>query len=412
MKIAVINDIESSGGAAIAASRLVAGLRKKGLDVMRFVNVKETELVSTIDCGSLDLKDRLINKFVQKVFSNSNYLSHIVNLKVLKQVKRFNPDIVNIHNIHSALMSVDLVEMLLNAGFKLVWTLHDMWSFTGHCAYTYDCDKYKSFCNESCPRPMEYPSLNIEKIEKAYLKRKNIVSRHRNLVFVSPSKWLALDAQKGMLANHRIEVIPNGIDMSIFSPFGKKAARNSLKIPVDAKIVLTASQDLQDKRKGWVYLEKAMRQLDTKKKVVLLTYGNPHCDSRPKENPYETINLGTIKDEGQIAICYSSADVFVLPTLADNLPNVLIESISCGTPCIAFDVGGVPDVVRLGATGFLANYKDPDDLAKKISAVLTMDNEKTAILSKNCRNIALAEYSMERQADSYYNLFQEICGVE
>jgi glycosyltransferase involved in cell wall biosynthesis len=412
VKIAMVGDSDKGGGAAIAATRLFRQLIADGHRVNRFVVRKKGDEETTWACGDVSpVKRNLLRALWHFGFREAHdrmsdmYFSDRLGAKV----REFSPELVNVHNIHSAGLTVGLLPRLRSdETTPLVWTLHDMWVMTGHCAYSYDCDKFTGTCDSECPYPEEYPALRASRIEAGLALRKKIFGTMRNLAFVTPSRWLAGEAGRGILADHPVYTIPNGIDPAVFFPMAKPLAREAVVLPAEKFILLTGAASLQDKRKGLIYLIRSLREIPSPDRFLLVTFGRAGDDSFPRDFPVEVRHVGAVAQEDYLRLLYGAADAFVLPTLADNLPNVLVESIACGTPCVAFDVGGVREVVRPGETGFLARPKDPDDLAGKILELAALPPAQSAALAASCRSVAEREFSLELQAERYGKLFADL----
>ncbi|MGB3398649.1 MAG: glycosyltransferase, partial [Candidatus Deferrimicrobiaceae bacterium] len=268
--------------------------------------------------------------------------------------------------------------------------------------------RFTGECDETCPYPGEYPALKTSRIRGSFDLRRQVYGRMPNLVFVTPSRWLAGKAARGILSGHPVSVIPNGIDMTVFFPEDKGKAREILGLPQGRHILLAGAAHLKDKRKGMNFLVDSLRSLPSGGDYLLVTFGRTVGDSAVQGAAVEVREMGSISEEGRQRLMYSAADAFVLPTLADNLPNVLVESIACGTPCVAFDVGGVSEVVRPGETGFLARPKDPGDLAGKILELASLPPGRSAALAASCRSLAEREFSQELQAERYDKLFADL----
>ncbi|MDH3237075.1 MAG: glycosyltransferase [Deltaproteobacteria bacterium] len=412
MKIAMVGDADKGGGAAIAAARLCAQLLKNGHHVNRFVVRKSGSETTTHACGEHSwLRKKLLGGLWRAGFreSHDRLSRRFFSERMVEMVRAFDPELVNVHNIHAAGLSVDLLPWLSPGGrAPFVWTLHDMWAMTGHCAYAYDCGRFTGECDETCPYPGEYPALKTSRIRGSFDLRRQVYGRMPNLVFVTPSRWLAGEAARGILSGHPVFVIPNGIDMTVFFPEDKGKAREILGLPQGRRILLTGAAHLKDKRKGMNFLVDSLRSLPSRGDYLLVTFGRTVGDSSVQRAAVEVREMGSVSEEGRQRLMYSAADAFVLPTLADNLPNVLVESIACGTPCIAFDVGGVSEVVRPGETGFLARAKDPDDLAAAILAQFSLSPERRTGLAASCRTVAEREYSRALQGGRYEKLFADL----
>lgn len=409
MKIAMVGDLDKDGGAAIAATRLLRQLIADGHRVNRFVVRKKGDEETTWGCGDVSpVKRNLLRALwhfgLREAHDRMSEMFFADRLGT--RVREFSPELVNVHNIHSAGLTVGLLPRLRSdETIPLVWTLHDMWAMTGHCAYSYDCDRFTGACDAECPYPEEYPASRASRIEAGFALRKKIFRRMRNLAFVTPSRWLAREAGKGILADHPIHTIPNGIDLDVFFPVAKPLAREVVAFPAERFILLTGAASLQDKRKGLSHLIRSLQEIPYPDRFLLVMFGRAGEVPFPRDFPVEVRQAGAVAEEGYLRLLYSAADAFVLPTLADNLPNVLVESIACGTPCIAFDVGGVSEVVRPGVTGFLAREGDASDLAACIADHSSLDPGRRAELSIACRDVAEKEYSVRLQAERYEKVF-------
>jgi glycosyltransferase involved in cell wall biosynthesis len=315
-------------------------------------------------------------------------------------VDRFRPDVVHVHNLHGARFTIRLLERLRGRGYPVAWTLHDMWAFTGGCVYAYDCALFHGAgCDHTCPIPDRYPFLEPSRIRTDFEARRAFYrGLGRDVVIVTPSRWLAGEAARGILSGNRIEVIPNGFDLETFKPLPADVARRALELPDDLPILLTGAQNLDDPRKGAAYLREAVDLLAARRKVRLVTYGiGGALQANVPATP-----LGTVGDERLMRLCYAAADLFVLPTLADNLPNVLVEAAACGTPAVAFDVGG--------RTGSLARCGDARDLAARIERVLALEPDARAKMRSACREWALQSYDHHAQGRAYLRLFNSMVG--
>jgi len=404
MHIALLTDSEGRGGAAIAAGRLASALTASGHKVSRIVGYPgagnypwKTEVLTP----PASFVWRATRKILPTRQNESRLISHLQ--KELHAIlSRLKPDVINVHNLHSAYPSgwrSGLVEVCLEHA-PTVWTLHDMWSFTGRCAYSYECRKFLSGCDETCPTPHEYPALEPHRIREAWEQRTLLLGKHPELVAVTPSAWLAEEAQRGFWKQHRVEVIPNGLPLDVFFPQDRSEARRKLELETTGAILLMVGLDLSERRKGGSILMRCLEGLA--ERVTLLTLGRndfPLSGSKVRIH-----SMGVSKSDYNTALLYNAASFLVHPSLADNQPNVVVESIACGTPVVAFRTGGVPELVRPGVTGFLVG----EISAEAFTAALGDALRSTADLRSSCRNVAESEYSDSLQAQRYLKLFSEL----
>jgi glycosyltransferase involved in cell wall biosynthesis len=226
---------------------------------------------------------------------------------------------------------------------------------------------------------------------------------------VAPSTWIADVAKRSPLLGHcDVHLIPNGLDVTVFRPISKEAARETLGMSGDGPVVLFSSLDFGSRRKGAAYLRAAIDTLrkiaETPFRLVMVGSGASQWE-RPEG--VSTTTFESINDDHMLAAVYSAADVFVHPALADNLPNGVLESMACGTPVVAFSVGGIPDAVRHMETGYLARYQDASDLANGINTILS-DRNLHRHMAQRCRKVVEEEYSIDLQAQRFENLYTSL----
>lgn len=409
MHIVMLSDLETQGGAAIAASRLAEALCRADHQVTRVVrradgqeHVWQTRTLTP----PIPFYQRLLNlapSIVQTIIratvreqSTQRRLAHLL--------ADLHPNVINVHNLHKAAAfgwSVNLLQVCAQYA-PTIWTLHDMWSFTGRCAYSYACRKFISGCDASCPTAMEYPALEPKLIARAWKMRHRLFAEQGDLAAACPSRWLAEEALAGFWAGHRVEVIPYGLPLDIYLPLERSLARATLGINSGGPVLLAVAQDITARRKGGTTLVEALQRVQNRP-LTLITLGHGHL---PVEAEGISLHpLGYIDHERTKVLAYNAADLLVHPALVDNLPNVVMEAIACGTPCAGFAIGGVPDMVRPGLTGWLAQDVTAQGLADVIDEALTAI-EQGADLRSSCRAIAEAEYDVGIQAQRYLQLFK------
>lgn len=408
MKVLIINTNESSGGAAKAANRLHKGLRSIGVE--SFMLVQRTEKNNEYIIGAkanlffkgvnflrsrLDSLPKKIYKDRENVTWSINWLH---NPLLFYHIKKIKPDIINLHWVNSGFISIKQINKLKKLNIPLVWTLHDMWPFTGGCHYSGDCNKYVSNC-KSCP---QLGSKKNNDLSNYIFNTKKKYYPHFNIVCLC--EWMKNCVKSShLLSNSKINIIPNGFDLNIFKPRDINKTREIFSLPKNKKIILFGAVDSNDKRKGLFFLEKALNKINNKNYAAAIFGG---CKEKINLK-IDTHYLGKINKEKRLSLLYNSADVFVCPSLEDNLPNTVIESLSSGTPVVGFKVGGIPDMIKHKNNGYLANYKDSNDLAKGINWCIE-NEERNKDLSVNARKKAEREYSLEIQANRYKKLFKDL----
>jgi len=285
----------------------------------------------------------------------------------------------------------------------LVWRLSDMWALTGHVAYSYDCERWRHGCG-SCPYLGEYPRLRRD-TTAALFRWKDAVYRRSRITVVAPSRWLEEIARESpLLGRFPVRRIANGLDLEKFRPHPRDDARRALGLDPERPVVLFSSLERNDRRKGGDVLAGALSSLaDLDFQLAVL---GPEASGLGRE----VAALGTMRDDERLALAYAAADVFVLPALAENLPNVAVESIASGTPVVASAVGGIPDAVRDGETGLLVPPGHAPALAGAMRALLA-DDELRERLARQARAVAEAEFAAEREAGEFAALYEELLAV-
>ena len=429
MKVVILSDHYLTGGAAQATDRVNMSLflfcLKLPIGLLEQVDVYNTRITLfpenefPFDGAKRDVlwyeESELTRQFyrpVRKLFPNRfphPNTAEFAAQQLRKALRRGQPNIISVHNLHGGTpwgWGPHLVEACLEFA-PVVWTLHDMWSFTGRCAYSYDCDKFITGCDAACPTPHESPSLAPEKIQAAWEQRRAIYDRHRHdLVIVAPSRWLAEQARRGLFANHRVEVIPYGLTDRYydFDPVPREDARRELGINPAGPVLLLAAFDLAERRKGGEILADLWRHIEHRPLTVVTMGRGAVAINDPL---IEVHSLGWIDEDRQKAVAYSAADALLHPAPADNFPNVVLEAFACGTPAITMPVGGLPEMVRPGVSGWLADAATPAGLGQAVErAVRDLSLGKS--LRESSRALAAKEYSLELQGRRYFQLFQEL----
>lgn len=407
MRVAVLSDLEFTGGAAIACSRLCQSLARQSIEIVRILG----KLESTNDAFERMLLApgrRLGAISLSLEAFDLGELSRIarswdVRRRLREILKRLRPDAINVHNLHGANWSSELVVICAEYA-PVVWTMHDMWSFSGRCGYSYECRKFITGCDATCPTPGEYPALSPPQIGQAWRKKNKLYAKLPDLVGVCPSRWLANESKQGLWREHRVEVIPNGLPLGVYSLVDRRLAREALQLPCESPVVLVAADFLNERRKGAQFIAPAIRTVKTRPLTVLTMGNNPPILDVPGVT---FMHLGYVNVERVKVLAYAAADVFVHPAPVDNLPNGVMEAIACGTPVVAFPVGGVVEMVFPDTSGWLAERLTATSLAEAIEKALEQIRDGQP-LRHACRALAEAEFSDSLQATRYRDLFESV----
>ncbi len=414
MKVLLINTADTGGGAAIACKRLMEAHASNGLEVKMLVmnkkSSRENVHAHSFKCSAKQFNflrfvyERLCffphekDKSIRFSFSLANTGVDISNHPLVKEA-----DVIHIHWVNGGFLSLKDIELLLNSKKKIVWTLHDMWLFTGGCHYAGACENFKIECHH-CPF-LKKPSAND--LSSKIWKKKASIFKNRNLNIVACSKWLAnLASSSSLLANSTITAIPNPISLTQFAPKERTGIRERFNIPLDKFVLLFGAANIQDKRKGFIYLIQALDELIKmgvdKERICMVVFGKAKGFD-PLALPFSVISLGSISSAEQMADIYSMADLFVLPSLEDNLPNTVMESMACGTPVVGFNIGGVPEMVEDGVSGIISETISGAGLATAILKLIhTSTNDD---YRQNARKRVEERYNNALVSEKYCEIY-------
>ncbi|KKP95272.1 MAG: hypothetical protein US25_C0051G0003 [Candidatus Moranbacteria bacterium GW2011_GWE1_36_7] len=405
MKILFINYWDKTGGAAIAAHRLYRGLLNRGVKVEYLVQHKITDDENVHLVSQPGYINKIVNKYSEKKINKEKskletMFPWSINLNqsnIIRDIKKINPDVVHFHWIGHNLVNIG---SFLKINKPIVWTLHDSWAFTGGCHIPYDCRGYENECG-SCP---QLKSDKVKDLSSTVLEEKQkTISQVKNITIVCPSKWLTVCAKKSsVLKRNTIYNIPNGLNINVFKEYDS-GNKKRFGFSKNKKIVLFGSVgSLIDENKGAALLLEAIRRLLlTRNDIELAIFGS---EKRNIEVDCNTIFLGNINDEEELSSIYSCVDVFVAPSKSENLPNTVLESLASGTPVVAFNIGGIPDIITHKFNGYLAKPFDVNDLSDGIGWVL--DNKKR--LESNTSKSIKEKFDIENISETYIKLYNEI----
>jgi glycosyltransferase involved in cell wall biosynthesis len=415
MKVLLLNSSDTEGGAARAAYRLHQGLQGIGVSSQMLVKNQKSGGANVISSqqGMAKSFDKIIS-----VLSNSPLRLYPEKIPAIfspqwlpdslaAKVAQLEPDIINLHWVCGGYMQVETVPKFDR---PLVWTLHDMWPFTGGCHYSEECDRYTESCG-SCP---QLHSSQDSDLSRWVWRRKAKAWKNLNLTLVSPSAWLAKCASSSSLCkDYRVEVIPNGIDTQKYKPINREWAREILNLPQDKQIVLFGgASGTGDRWKGFNLLVPALQSLSKSgwsDRIELLVFGSSQPEN-PIELGFKAHYLGKFADDISLALVYAAADVFVAPSVYDNLPNTVMEAAACGIPSVGFNIGGMPDLIEHCSNGYLAKPYETEDLATGIAWVLE-NRDRHQQLCTRARQKVEQEFTSEIQARRYLSVFSELASA-
>ena len=380
MKVLLVSTSDRAGGGAIAAYRLMEALNKNGVKAKMLVRDKLSSSVTVVQTGTKIPKvlERLqIISYGKGKLWQADTGDFGINITKTDEYKE--ADIIHLHWINQGLVSLSCMECMIKDGKKIAWTLHDEWPYLGICHYRGDCQETE--CGKC-------PLLPGSIAHKHYLKKQELYKKG-NITFVGCSQWIT-DRAKQAMPSAKVVHINNCIPNNIFHPIDQQKARKKLNLSLNKKIIIFCSQNINDERKGYSYLQQALKQLRT--------------PLGEQGGGFSTVCIGKggryISSTEEMATMYAAADVFVIPSLQDNLPNTIAEAMSCGTPCVGFNVGGIPEMIDHMQNGYVARYKDVADLAEGIQYVLSHDMRDAAL------HKAASAYGETHVAQKYINVYE------
>jgi glycosyltransferase involved in cell wall biosynthesis len=392
MKILHINSLNHKGGAWTIIKGLSQSLEDRGV---KSYFIDGSKILNTKIPGY----KKLMRIFNQYIFMD--YISPLGRYLICRKIKEVSPDIIHLHNIHGGFFTTKLL-LKLQEFAPVVWTFHDMFPITGHCAHSFDCEKWKDGCGK-CPYPETYPEIRKDRT-KAQLKYKKKVYDSSEFTIVVPSKWMYECVKKSILKDKDPRLINNGIYTDVFKKTDKIDARKKLDLPVDKKIILfSAHGGSKNPFKGGKYFDSVYEKLKHRKDLIFLNVGGEK--SGGTENRFD---VGYVDSAKEMALFYSASDVFLFPTLAESFGLVAVESMSCGCPVVSFETGGVTEIVEHLKTGFVAKYKDADDLIRGVELLLN-----DGVLNKEMADRGMLKakenFSLDKMSEKYFELYKKVC---
>jgi glycosyltransferase involved in cell wall biosynthesis len=421
LKVIHLNTYEGNGGAGRACLRLSEALNTVDVSskVMVFFQFKESTKTGTFSKNPFQkaraifniLAERYLSKAISKAvktpFSIQWFGRSIINHPAVKEA-----DVIHLHWVNHGFLSPKFLAQLDELEKPIVWTFHDSNAFTGGCHVRYDCENYHKECG-FCPL-LKFSGKD-DFSHKNWLRKKKAYSE-LNCHIVAPSNWMANSVKLSSLMGFReVTVIPNTIETNVFKPYVKAEAKKMLKINSDKFVMMSGFMPSKnDKHKGTSYLIEALNDLATrpgiiKENIELVIFGNKPNIEEPVF-PFKTTFLGAINNDDHLAKCYSAADVFIAPSLEDNLPNTVMESLACATPVVAFKTGGIPDMVKHLENGYLADYKSAEDLATGIEWLY--HDENAPDIQKEARRTILNQFSEVVIAEKHLLLYQSLIDLQ
>lgn len=344
--------------------------------------------------------DRILHGITTRLFDRHGFGSKNTTKQFITALKNLNPGIIHLHNIHGYYIHIGILfDYIKNKRTPLVWTFHDCWPFTGHCAYfdSVSCFKWQSQCS-ACPMKRRYPqSWLIDNSRNNFIRKRELFTGHQKMILVSPSQWLADHLNKSFLSGYEIRVIHNGIDLSRFKPGDSFQVKEKFKL---TRKYIIGVAGIWNSRKGLEDFIK-LRGLLTRDLDIVLVGLTP---GQIKKLPEGIVGIRKTDSMEELAALYSGAEVFVNPTYVDNFPTVNIESLACGTPVITYNTGGSPEAIDEN-TGIVLNKGDIEGIIEAIDTIIQSNDRFSSSL---CRERAELMFSATDRYQDYIKLYEEL----
>lgn len=415
MNILIVNTSERTGGAAVAANRLMEALNNNGEKAKMLVRDKQTDNISVARLPHrllgrwLFLWERLLIFLHLRLKRDNLYAIDTAHSGFdITRTREFQwADVVHLHWINQGMLSLGSLRRIVKSGKPVVWTMHDLWPASSICHYARACQAFKTGCRDC---PLLPGGGSAHDLSSRVWKRKRSLYGNARITFVACSRWLEAQAKESaLLEGQRVVSIPNAIDSRVYCRKNKRESRARLGLPYDKRVILFVSQRVTDTRKGMAYFVDAIDSLakdchDMKDNTVVAVLGG-HSDEIASRLALPVYPLGYIGDDHIIVSVYNAADVYVLPSLEDNLPNTVMEAMACGVPCVGFRVGGIPEMIEHGVNGYVAEPESAADLARGIR--WTLCEADGSALSQAAVKKVHTTYSQQAVATKYIEVYNE-----
>lgn len=344
--------------------------------------------------------ERKLHGAARKLLDAEGYGSPLGTAALIREMRQFSPDIIHLHNLHGCYLNLPMLfSYLRGAGVPVVWTLHDCWPFTGHCAY-FDfcgCDRWRTECH-ACPQQHSYPvCMGLDGSRRNYRMKKRLFSPLESLTFVAPCQWMTGPLRNSFLGAHSVRVIPNGVNRSVFRPTPSDLRR---AYGLEGVRVILAVASEWDERKGLRYLIQAAEKMGERYRFVVIGLEEEQLAALPPG----MLGLRRTRDADELAAWYTAADCFANPTLEDNMPMVNLEALACGTPIAVFRTGGCPEAVGGEACGRVVEKGDVEALCGALAEL----SAKKPSLTQACLARA-RQFDANEAFLSYLSLYKELC---
>lgn len=403
-KLALINSV-CTGSTGKIMGDIQREAYRNGFDTVTFFG--RGKGFSDVKCVKINKNNSFyFNIFHTFIFNKQGQQSKKETQYLIKKLEDFNPDIIHLHNIHGYYLNYKILFDWINKSFegKIVWTLHDCWPFTGHCAYfSYvNCNKWKQECKNNCPMRHKYPySFFLDTSQNEFNLKKNLFTKRNDFQIITPSDWLNILVKQSFLKQHHVQTIHNGINLDIFKPIKNESIKQKYRIPENAKIILGVA-NIWEKRKGLDEFLQLANELKNENVVIVLV-GLSKIQLNRISKYKNIVGIERTENINELVEIYSLADIFVNLTKEDNYPTVNMESIACGTPIITYDTGGCIEQVD-SDTGYCCKTNTVEEAKNKVIDFLKTDFKNTKFNNSKM----LDKIDAENRFNDYVELYQQL----
>lgn len=409
-KVLQVNVVCGYGSTGRIAADLYKAIKKNGHDcIIAYGRGSSPEGLKTIKIGRN--YDFFAHTAMSRITDKHGFYSRQATKELIKKVKEFDPDVIHLHNIHGYYVNIEILFNYLREAEKpVVWTLHDCWAFTGHCAH-FDyigCDKWKNLCHH-CPQKNRYPkSIFLDNSKWNYKMKNELFTSVKNMTIVTPSQWLADLVKGSFLGHYPVKVINNGIDLEVFRPVDSDFRK---RYNLGSKFLILGAAGVWDEHKGLKTFVEMSRELGSDYKIVLLGVS----ERQKRQLPGSILSIARTENVEELAQIYSAVDVFCNPTLEDNYPTVNMEALACGTPVVAYSTGGIPEQIGPGCGVVVkrGDVKGLMDAIRKIRRDGTGDGSVPHLgmdvsQARRAQNHDLSHFDKNKKYSEYIDLYSSL----
>ena len=355
----------------------------------------------------------LLSAACSRFLGKNGWYNRTATRRLLSFMERVEPDVIHLHALHGYYLNFPMLFDYINSReIPCVWTFHDCHAFTGNCGYFFDCEKWKTGCG-SCPYLKNYPASQwFDRTGVMWRQKRELFAQGTKKVIVTPSLWLTEQAKQSCFGKYPCITIHNGIDTKqVFYPRDRRACREKYGFGQEEKLILGIAVGYRDERKGAKYIIQLAKNLGSRAKVILIGWNRENdcllVGSDGKKIADNIVTIPNTSDADMLAEYYSMADVFVIPSLAENYATTTLEAMACGTPAVGFDVGGIPEQLT-GGRGIAVKAGDQARFDAAVESVLT---GQAGLMDREALSAAVREEnSTERMTEAYERIYRELHG--